>query len=253
MARELLSERLAQRLMRRIKSGKYAVGDLLPSEPELAQAEGLSRSTVRAALAVLEKAGMIRRTPHVGTRVISKGKSQNFDRSLSSMSDLDRLASKNPREILDVRECVVSRELAERIQCPPGETYIRFSMVRRGTTPEDPPIAWTTEYVDRQWQDLIAEARRSPELLMIEIIARVKGKHCTEVRQTIEATTLTKEAATNLRAAEGDPCLRIFRRYMSAHGRVLLTTVSYHPADRYAFNLDVRLEDSGLRRVLDES
>ena len=55
MARELLSDRLAQRLIRRIKTGKYVVGDFLPSEPELVQQEGLSRSTVRTALAVLEK------------------------------------------------------------------------------------------------------------------------------------------------------------------------------------------------------
>ena len=125
MARELLSDRLAQRLIRRIKTGKYAVGDFLPSEPDLVRQEELSRSTVRAALAVLEKNGMIVRTPHVGTRVVSKGKGQNFDQSLSTLSDLGRLASKNPREIIDVRECVVSRELAEKIHCPPGETYIR--------------------------------------------------------------------------------------------------------------------------------
>ena len=40
MARELLSDRLAQRLIRRIKTGKYVVGDFLPSEPELVQQEG---------------------------------------------------------------------------------------------------------------------------------------------------------------------------------------------------------------------
>ena len=84
MARELLSDRLAQRLIRRIKTGKYVVGDFLPSEPELVQQEGLSRST---ALAVLEKNGMIVRTPHVGTRVVSKGRGQNFDQSLSTLSD----------------------------------------------------------------------------------------------------------------------------------------------------------------------
>ena len=230
MARELLSDRLAQRLIRRIKTGKYAVGDFLPSEPDLVRQEELSRSTVRAALAELEKNGMIVRTPHVGTRVVSKGKGQNFDQSLSTLSDLGRLASKNPREIIDVRECVVSRELAEKIHCPPGETYIRFSMIRLGATPEDPPIAWTTEYVDRSWQDLIAEAKKAPDHLM----------------------TLTEEAAKNLRAETVAPCLLILRRYVSAHGKVILTTVSYHPADRYAFNLNVRLDDDGVGRAIEE-
>lgn len=245
VARELLSERLAQRLMRRIKTGRYALGERLPSEPELAAAEGLSRSTVRAALAILEKGGMICRTPHVGTRVISKGKVQSFDQSLSSMADLDRLASKNPREILDVREWVVSRELAEKIQCPPGETYIRFSMVRLGRTPEDPPIAWTTEYVDAAWRDLIAEAKKAPDQLMIDLIGRIKHKRCIEVRQKIEATVLSEEAAGNLHAEAGTPCLRILRHYMGAQNRVILITVSYHPGDRYAFNLNVRLDEKG--------
>ena len=245
MATEHLSEHLAKRLIRRIKSGQYAIGTLLPAEPELAKTEGVSRTTVRAALAKLEKIGLIRRTPHIGTRVISKGKAQSFDRSLSTMADLDRLANKNPRQILDVKECVVSRELSEKIQCPPGETYIRFSMIRRGETEEDLPIAWTTEYVNRAWQDVISEAKKNPDVLMIEVISRVRDVRCTEVRQTVEATTLTEEAAQNLRAEPHTPCLRIFRRYMSAQGRVLLVTVSYHPADRYAFNLNVRLERRG--------
>ena len=249
MATEHLNERLAKRLMRRIKSGQYAVGDVLPTEPDLARAEGVSRTTVRAALAILESAGLIRRTPHVGTRVISKGKAHSFDRSLSTMADLDRLASKNPRQILNVQECVVSRELSEKIQCPPGETYIRFSMIRKGETPEDPPIAWTTEYINRDWQDVISAAQKNPDLLMIDVIADVKGIRCTEVRQTVEATTLTKEAARNLKSEAGEPCLRIFRRYMNDRGKTVLVTVSYHPADRYAFNLNVRLGKHGEREI----
>ena len=83
----------------------------------------------------------------------SKSKSykviKSLNRELSSMSDLDRLASNNPRRILDIREFVVSRELSPRIGFPPGETLIRFSMVRTGSKPGDPPIAWTTEYVNR--------------------------------------------------------------------------------------------------------
>ncbi len=249
MATEHLNERLAKRLMRRIKSGQYAVGDVLPTEPDLARAEGVSRTTVRAALAILESAGLIRRTPHVGTRVISKGKAHSFDRSLSTMADLDRLASKNPREILNVQECVVSRELSEKIQCPPGETYIRFSMIRKGETPDDPPIAWTTEYINRDWQDVISAAQKNPDLLMIDVIVDVKGIRCTEVRQTVEATTLTKEAARNLKSEAGEPCLRIFRRYMNDRGKTVLVTVSYHPADRYAFNLNVRLGKHGEREI----
>lgn len=63
---------------------------------------------------------------------------------------------------------------------------------------------------------------------------------------------MTEEAAKNLRAEMGAPCLRILRRYVSAHGKVILTTVSYHPADRYAFNLNVRLDDDGVGRGIED-
>lgn len=243
MKRDLLQNRLAAKIIDGIRSGQYPVGSLLPKELEIVEQEKVSRFTVRAALKKLEKNGLIRRTPHVGTRVISKGKKHSFDQQLSSLSDLDRLASHNPRQILDIRETVVSKELAPLIGYPPGETLIRFSMVRLATKPSEPPLAWTTEYVDRCWQKLVIEAPKHPELLMIDLIGREFHKKCVEIRQTIEATLLGEEAAKNLKAPLGSPALRIFRRYLDRQGHLILTTVSYHPADRYAFNLNVKIEE----------
>ena len=87
---------------------------------------------MRAALAQLERHGLIRRTPHVGTRVISRGSTQGFGQQLSTLSDLGRLASNNKRRILKIEEVVISKERADRIHAVPGETMIRFTMVRVG-------------------------------------------------------------------------------------------------------------------------
>ena len=246
MARELLHEKLAAKLMRAIREGRYPVGSLLPKELEIAEAEGVSRSTVRAAMKALERRSLIRRKPHVGTIVVGKARTESFDEKIGSMADLDRLAAVHPRKIFDVREIVVSRELAPRIRFPAGETLIRFSMVRAGLKEGDPPIAWTQEYVRRDWQRLVTEAPKHPDRLMITILCSLFKKHCTEINQTIEAALLSEEAAGYLRAKAGEPCLRIFRRYIGERGEPLLTTVSVHPASRYAFNLDVREKDAAL-------
>ena len=84
MTRVLLKDRLAHKLTRAIASGLYPVGTLLPGEMELMKREGVSRFTVRAALAQLERHGLIRRTPHVGTRVISRGSTQGSQPSRTS-------------------------------------------------------------------------------------------------------------------------------------------------------------------------
>lgn len=239
--RPLLYEELARKLARAISTGKHPVGSLLPKETALVRETGLSRHTVRAALEKLERAGLIRRTPHVGTRVIASGRLSSVNEQISSLSDLDRLAAKNPRKLLSFGEVVVSKALAEKIRIPPGETMLRFSMVRLGDTPQDPPIAWTTEYVRPEWREIAPIARENPDALMIELICSHFREQCIEVRQKIEATTLGEEAAKNLEAPVGAPALRIYRQYMSARNRILLITVSYHPADRYAFNLNVRV------------
>ncbi len=53
-------ERLAGMLRDRIATGTYARGDKLPSEMELMDESGLSRSTVRHALKVLVDEGLVR-------------------------------------------------------------------------------------------------------------------------------------------------------------------------------------------------
>lgn len=54
-----LSERIASDLRERISSGDLQPGSKLPSEQDLAEAEGVSRDTVRRALTVLTQEGLI--------------------------------------------------------------------------------------------------------------------------------------------------------------------------------------------------
>lgn len=116
-----------------------------------------------------------------------------------------------------------------------------------------PTIAWTTEYVRRDWIELIRAAKDFPHLLMIELIERLFRKHCTEVRQVIEARALPEEGARHLNAATGSPALRIVRNYVDESGEILLSTVSYHPGDRYAFNLNARVPEHKRNERLDET
>src|SRR6056297_1317250 len=51
--------KVARTLIAKIEDGEYAVGDLLPPETEVAQALGVSRQTVRQALAELREMGLI--------------------------------------------------------------------------------------------------------------------------------------------------------------------------------------------------
>ncbi len=64
-----LSAQLAQLLRSEIRSGRLVVGDLLPSEHELADDHGVSRETARRSLAMLAEEGLITRRRGVGSIV----------------------------------------------------------------------------------------------------------------------------------------------------------------------------------------
>ncbi|MCI5851916.1 MAG: GntR family transcriptional regulator [Sutterellaceae bacterium] len=242
MPREPKKNLIARKLQREIAAGIYPVGTLLPGEIEIAEREKVSRFTARAALGILVRLGLIVRRPHIGTRVISRGRPQGIGQRLGTFSDLSRLASGHQRKILSIEARVISRGDAARIHCLPGATLIRFTMIRLGEKAGDPPVAWTAEYVDPALKDLISEAPLHPDILMVDLIGMIYGMTCDEIRQSISATSLPEEPARALGATPGTPALRIYRRYLDRNGKAMLTTISYHPGDRYSFSLTIHAD-----------
>src|SRR5476651_2052066 len=66
---ESLPAQLIQDLGRNIATGAYAPGDMLPTEYELSEHHGVSRSVVREAVKVLDAKGMVLSRPRNGTSI----------------------------------------------------------------------------------------------------------------------------------------------------------------------------------------
>jgi len=69
--RTRVSDRVADRILARIASGEWAVGQRLPGERQLAEDMGVSRVSVRAALQTLKTQGLLDAVQGGGTRVVS--------------------------------------------------------------------------------------------------------------------------------------------------------------------------------------
>src|SRR5436190_12969995 len=67
--RRSLRHSIASGLRRRVVTGDLSPGERLPSEPELAKTLGVSRSSLRAAIALLEEDGLVQRLHGSGTYV----------------------------------------------------------------------------------------------------------------------------------------------------------------------------------------
>ena len=67
--RTSLSSQVVQEIERQIRQGAWQLGERIPAEPELAQAFGVSRNTIREALQSLIHAGILAARPGDGTYI----------------------------------------------------------------------------------------------------------------------------------------------------------------------------------------
>lgn len=77
-------------LKKDILNGDYAIGGLIPSEPELERRFSVSRTTIRKAVEILSREGMLSAKQGRGTMVLDSKTSQNLN-AVSSISETLRL------------------------------------------------------------------------------------------------------------------------------------------------------------------
>ncbi|HED2545505.1 GntR family transcriptional regulator [Raoultella planticola] len=108
-------------LKNKINSPLYSIGDLLPSEKELAELYDVSRNTLRKALKTLEEEGLIERRHGSGTWIRNK----HFQASvthLDSFTEIARNEGKTPSsQILKFELQTASEEIAKALQLQHGE------------------------------------------------------------------------------------------------------------------------------------
>jgi len=103
--RQNLADEVAGLLIRKITADEFAVGDKLPTEPELMTLFGVGRSTVREAVRNLSNTGMVRVQQGLGTFVVKK--------EIVSESLSERLIRTKGLELDEVRQ-LIELKIAEK-------------------------------------------------------------------------------------------------------------------------------------------
>jgi len=96
----------------------------------MAQQYGVSRTTIRSALNIVEGLGLISRKRRAGTVVVSNTTTQAYTKSLHNIEDLVHYASQTERQVLSISDVVADEELAETLECKPGKKWLRVQMLR---------------------------------------------------------------------------------------------------------------------------
>ncbi|WDZ82454.1 GntR family transcriptional regulator [Micromonospora cathayae] len=142
---QTLGDRAATRLRELIHSGVFAPGQQLPAEPELARRLGVSRPTLRAAVAELIADLLLVRRRGVGTFVATTPHpADGLERLVGTGRGIALLGRRPGTTGLRVRHVVADRSLAGDLRIDPGDPVVHISRTR---TADGVPVVHCAEWI----------------------------------------------------------------------------------------------------------
>jgi GntR family transcriptional regulator len=235
---------IADELIGRIRSGKLAVGALLPGELQLMQDFSASRHTIREALRRLEELGLIERRRGLGTRVLARKPRRSYVHRVASPEQLLRYPPESRLDVSDVTQISAGTELAGLLGCRRGARWVRVRAVRQ-MGPELPPVCRTDVYLLPKYAEITPRIGRGRKAVY-ELLEQRFGLHVDEVAIDVSARPMPEDAAAVLGVPPGSPSMLVVRRYHDESGGIFEISVSDHPGDRYGFAQRLRRDwDAG--------
>ena len=233
---------LARTLMQDIREGRFAVGEMLPTEAELCAQWGLSRYAVRQAIQKLCSLGLVTRQAGVGTTVMADRPQTRYVQSMDTLSDLALYAKGTRLRVNSRRQFQADASLAPLLQCEAGAKWLRIEGVRYGGAGADEPISLVDIYVNAEYSRLagLTKTLDKPVYTMIE---EQYGIKVTRVEQQIQGLLIEGAAADALRVPDGSAGLRIVRTYF-VRDKLIEATTGVHPASRFSYSMSFQLAQS---------
>ena len=226
----------------RIKSGDWEPGDRIPSERDLSSQFGVSRVTIRQALANLEDEGLLRRAQGQGT-FVSTPKIEMMEGELISITTLMSRQGRMPETILKT----LSREHlnavdAKEFSCPIGEEVYVIQRIRKADGVS--VVLENTKLLCRKLPDI--DQYDLVNLSIFSIMYDIYDYTELFVRQTIEAVTASEEVAALLEIELGSPVIVVNRFTRDEDNELVEYGRDYYPWERvrFVYSSNINLTES---------
>lgn len=227
---------LMQKLLKKMASSMKP-DERLPAEREISLQYGVSRATVRQALAALERMGRIYRVQGRGTFVSPQKVHQGLPGFYSFSTAMKKLGKTPLSLVLSFSEREAEEYLAEKLKVHPGLPIYQILRLRLA---DNEPMLLETSYlpVDR-FPGLTKQAlEESTMYRLFRSRYGVEINHAIEAFQSVQTDARTAQYLGMSRAV---PSLRI-ERFTYERGRIIEYTESFARGDQFVYT--VRLEPS---------
>ena len=227
-----LHQQVTNDLLARIQAGQLAPGSMIPTEVALCREYGVSRITVRRAMAALVARGLVRRRRGVGSFVT--GHAPDL-REFHLVGFLDENLAFDYRVTSDA-VLAADERIATALGIELGGPVRHIcSVVHRDGEPFTLTDTYTADLPDRRAEPADYAAR----VPAAQAMGQRLGRRITRAEQELDAVAADEIAARHLGVKRGAPVIRASRVYFSADDQpIQYLIVRYHP-NHYRFVVDL--------------
>jgi len=223
----------------RIVAGDFQPGEALPKEELLCTQFGVSRITVRRALADLAAQHLVQSRQGLGTFVLPGAAVPARPKpTLSFIDELQRVAAQTQVRVIALAREVPPATIATLLNLPTGEAAIHVLRLRSGG---DLPLmvtdAWVPAGVGKGLTRSSLEKKAMYELLM------ERGVRFGRVVQEFSAESASPDHARALATEVGAPLLRVVRLLHDRQGRPVQHLTVHMTPERSRILMEIRAED----------
>jgi len=219
----------------RILTGVFASGTRLPTENDLAEAHGVSRVTVRRALAELEQEQLIERRPSAGTRVIYEPSSAPIIADIAGvLTNLAEMGRRTNVKLLSFGYLSGSTAITKALGLE-GGTELQHSVRVRSILRD--PFSYLTTHVPAEIGRTFTRAELASQP-MLKLLERA-GAEVEHATQRIGAGLATPPVAKALGMKTGSPLIELVRVVFDRSGRGLEHLHALYRPDRYSIAIDL--------------
>lgn len=231
---------IAQALRDRIRSGDIAPGARLDNQRRLAEVFGVTLMTLRQALEVLEREGLIMRRHGLGTFVALPSVDYDILNFRAFAGDLSAVGEDVATRFLRSHFGPADRLAARELTLAPGA---RVFVLERLRLVDGRPTSFQVSHLAAALGEEVAKADLAVTPLR-QVLSFKLGIEITSARETVSAETLPARAARELGCAPGAPCFRSDRVSVDVESRPIVYDRVFIPGDRFRITRQLHYDRS---------
>lgn len=226
---------VADHLREEVRTGRWAPGELIPSEAGLCEAFGVSRTAIRQALAELVGEGLLHKEKGRGTFVSRPHVSLAVQETRGFFDEMADLGRPVETTILLQDTAEIPPSLAPELGVAMGSRVVRLQRIRAVGSEN---LIFVTTYLPLPRFGPIVALDLSA-VSLYAVLAESFGVQARAGRRRIEAVRATDPIAKHLEVAKGTPLLRVSAVNVDQSGEPFEAFEAYYRGDRTAFEIDV--------------